>query len=177
MPWKGCDWKGDSRVQGAPGNRQLVWHSPMNSSFFLLNTVPLKQRLPAISPAKRGLHRTNLEVIWSLQQWCATKQGPAQQENTFTEGEKNQESAGLFLDCVFPGKKRSLSPSWGSAVSGRVWELPPPGLLTLFNQGFYFTHTHSTPGLSDMTKATWSGTGMAQTSCNPNHLIPKLQRK
>lgn len=135
MPWKGCDWKGNSRVQGGPGIRQPVWYSPLNSGF-LLNTVPLKWRLPAISPARGAYTRSAENCDLEPAQYDAHPTGLPWQGNTFTEGkrESGERVQGFFLDCVFSWKKRNLWPScWALLSEARPCELPPAGLLTLCN--------------------------------------------
>ena len=141
-------WKGGQQSSGGLGIRQPVWHSPLNSGFFLLNTVPLKWRLPAISPAKRGLHRISWELWFGA---CNNGAPPSKdlhsKRRALLQREKvNQERVqGFSLTASFLGRGGPFSFLLGSAVSGRAWEHPPAGLLTLFNQGFYFTHTNTQP--------------------------------
>lgn len=146
MPWKGCDWKGNSRVQGALGIRQPVWYSPLNSGFFLLNTVPLKWRLPAISPAKRGLHKISWELWFGACNNGAPPNKDLHGKGTLSQrGNVSQEKESRAFPWLrlFLEEEEPLTFLLGSAVSGRAWELPPAGLLTLCNQGFYFTHTNT----------------------------------
>lgn len=51
--------RGKAEFRGILGARLLVWHSPLNSGFLLLNIVHLKERLPYIAPAKIGLLRVS----------------------------------------------------------------------------------------------------------------------
>ena len=51
--------RGKAEFRGILGARLLVWHSPLNSEFLLLNIVHLKERLPSIAPAKMGLLRVS----------------------------------------------------------------------------------------------------------------------
>lgn len=112
--------RGTAEFRGALGIRQPVWHSPLNSGFFLLNTVPLKWTLPAISPAKRGLHRINWEWWFGA---CNNGTPPSRdlhsKRRTLLQREKwtGRKRPGLFLDCVFSWKKRNLSPSCWALLS------------------------------------------------------------
>lgn len=68
MPWKGYDWKGDSRVQGGPGDQAASLTLTSELWVFPVEHCSPKMKTASYFSSKEGLTQDQLRmVIWSLQ--------------------------------------------------------------------------------------------------------------